>query len=144
MRHATLIRQSPTADGTFGTLTLDDGTQFATGELPWKNNAHGVSCIPAGEYPCRWITSPKHGECYQVVGVPGRSMIEIHSANFMGDAAQGRRAQLLGCIALGKSVGVLDGQFAVLSSKVAVAEFEANLGGDELVLTIVGEQVCVG
>jgi len=137
MRSATLISNQSTPDGTFGVLLLDDHTSFCTGELPWKDNQVGASCIPGGRYVCKWIDSPKHGECYMVTGVPSRSMIEIHSANFMGDAGQGKLSQLLGCIALGKSIGKLDGQTAVLASKQAIAEFEASMGGHDFELNII-------
>jgi len=61
-------------------------------------------------------------------------MIEIHSANWMGDAPL--RKQLEGCIALGKDVGKLDGQTGVLRSKQAIAEFEEEMNGSIFQLTI--------
>ena len=141
MRTAVLKSGGSTSDGTFGVMTLDDGTSFASGELPWRDNKNGVSCIPAGIYKCIWIFSPKHGECYQITGVPKREMIEIHSANYMGAADLGKKSQLLGCIALGKASGILDGQFAILQSKTAIAEFEANMNKEDFMLTLerVGE-----
>lgn len=137
MRSAQLISDPSTDDGTFGVLTLDNGLAFHTGELPWKDNASGVSCIPAGTYRCEWINSPKHGECYQITGVHGRSMIEIHSANFMGDTSKGKHSQLLGCVALGKGLGELEGQMAVLQSKVAVREFEAEMQKEPFILSVI-------
>lgn len=136
MRHATLISNPSSDDGTFGILLLDDHTSFCTGELPWRDNKNGISCIPEGKYFCRWINSPKHGECYQVTAVPYRDFIEIHSANFMGDVSKGKLSQLLGCISLGKSIGQLNGQTAVLASKQAIAEFDANMGHEDFELTI--------
>ena len=141
MRTATLIREMSTADGTFGVLALDDGNSWVSGELPWHNNAHGISCIPAGAYICKWFNSPKHGFCYQVYGVPDRNLIEIHSANFMGDLP--RAKQLEGCIALGKSKGMLapnaaqPAQMAILQSKIAIEEFEATMHGADFELTII-------
>lgn len=143
MRTATLVRKPSTPDGTFGTLTLDDNKSWVTGELPWHNNDHGTSCIPEGTYTCRWFNSPKHGMCYQVYNVPNRDVIEIHSANFMGDLP--RAKQLEGCIALGKSKGMLKPnpnqpeQMAVLQSKVAIAEFEEDMQGQifKLIITSV-------
>ena len=140
MRNATLFRNPSTEDGTFGVILLDDHVSFSTGELPWKDNQAGVSCIPVGTYLCKWITSPRHGECYQITGVPFRDMIEIHSANFMGDTTKGKLSQLLGCVALGKSVGWLEGQTAVLASKQAIQEFENNLQQEDFELTITGKQ----
>lgn len=138
MRTAILERIETSDYGTFGIFTLDDGTSWHSGELPWNDNEHGTSCIPAGTYRCTWINSPKHGECYQVLDVPGRSMIEIHSANFMGATSKGYACQLLGCIALGKSVGHLEGreQTALLQSRVAISEFENNMNQADFELTI--------
>ena len=141
MRSATLTRNPSTDQGTFGDLLLDDGTTFFTGELPWRDNLSGESCIPVGTYTCKWFDSPKHGYCYQVYGVPGRDVIEIHSANWMGDASLGFFCQLTGCIALGKSIGMLqpDGhapQMAVLQSKTAIEQFELNMNQQDFMLTI--------
>ena len=138
MRSATLLRNPSSDEGTFGVLLLDDHSSWSTGELPWRDNRNGISCIPPGSYICKWIISPKHGECYQITNVPKREMIEIHSANFMGDASLGKVSQLLGCLALGKSVGVLNGQKAILASKQAVHEFESNLNKEDFKLTIIG------
>ena len=68
--------------------------------------------------------------------VPNRSMVEIHSANFAGDESKGLHCQLLGCIALGKSIGILEDQQALLNSKVAVKEFMDILNGEVFELTI--------
>jgi len=136
MRTATLVRKPSTPDGTFGVLTLDDGKSWYTGELPWDNNKHGTSCIPEGTYVCRWFNSPKHGWCYQIYGVPDRDLIEIHSANFPPQ-------QLLGCIALGKSTGMMapypgaPEQMAVLQSKQAIAEFEEDMNAKLFQLIII-------
>ena len=76
-----LKRTHKRKDGVFGVVD-EDGEPFAvTGELPWKNNAIGISCIPHGEYPCRKYNSPKFGWIWQVCDVRGRSMIEIHWGN---------------------------------------------------------------
>lgn len=54
----------------------------------------------------------------------------------MGNAALGKHCQLLGCVALGKSIGKLDGQMATLASKVAIAEFEAKMNKEDFKLVI--------
>jgi hypothetical protein len=143
MRTATLFRNPSTEDGTFGVFLLDNHKSWSTGELPWKDNQNGISCIPPGSYQCKHINSPKHGPCYQITGVTGRSMIEIHSANFMGDTTLGKTSQLLGCVALGKNIGKLvpiEGgptQIAVLQSKLAIQEFESDLNAEEFTLNII-------
>lgn len=137
MRTVKLTRGPSTDDGTFGKFVLDDGTSFDCLELPWRDNTNRFSCIPVGTYICTWIDSPKHGPCYQVTNVPGRDMIEIHSANFAGDVTKGKICQLLGCIALGLSIGSLQGQMAILQSKIAIANFEQNMNQVDFELTIV-------
>ena len=137
MRTAELVRNPSSDDGTFGRLTLDDGSTWITLELPWRDNHAELSCIPTGIYRCAVIDSPKHGNpTYEVMSVPGRDMIEIHSANWAGDVTKDLHCQLLGCIGLGKAIGVLDHQQAITSSKQAVAEFMANLNSEPFELTI--------
>ena len=60
-------------------------------------------CIPAGEYEVELRPHPRHGECYEVMDVPGRTAILIHPANWY--------QELLGCIALGTSVNIIQGQY---------------------------------
>ena len=106
--------------GTFGRL----GPWF-TGELPWRNNASLISCIPAGKYRVVWAPSPRlHKNTYRILGVPNREGILVHSCNFLGDRSLGYRCQLLGCIALGERLGVMEGQRAILVSRPAVRAFE--------------------
>ena len=138
MRTVTLVRTSAGDEGTFGMLMVDGGLTLHTLELPWRENLSGKSCVPPGTYVARWLESPKHGMCYHLVDVPGRSQVEIHSANWAGDVDKGFKCQLLGCIALGESVGVLEGQQAVLSSKDAVDAFNKEMAGDTFSLVIQG------
>lgn len=64
-----------------------------TVELPWKDNQKFVSCILEGEYTVVLHDSPKFGLCFWIQGVPGRTGILFHVANFV--------RELLGCIAPG-------------------------------------------
>ena len=149
MRTATLLTNLSTEDGTFGTLLLDDHTSFCTGELPEHQNENGISRIPATltdkPYLCKIIDSPKHGVCYQITGVVSRGMIEIHSANFMADKSvcPPKTSQLLGCLALGKSIGMMPAhedapvQTALFKSKQAIAEFEDNMNKENFLLTVI-------
>lgn len=144
MRKATIYRTPSTDQGTFGRLVLDDGSEWHTAELPWRDNHHGLSCVPPGIYLFKKVDSPKHGPCYMGVDIPGRSAIEIHAANYAGDVTKGYRSDLLGCIALGTEVGPLEipgplhHQMCVLRSRVAIEAFEKNTGLEDLELTIVG------
>ena len=135
------LRDKSTDNGTLGMWHLDDGTQYHSLELPWRDNETGKSCIPIGTYTCKWLNSPKHGWCYHLVDVPGRSFIEVHSANYGGDVDKGRVSELLGCIALGLSVGVMypdnhPAQMAILSSKAAIAAFNEKMQQQDFMLVI--------
>lgn len=134
------LTRSKTGDtGTFGMLEIA-GHTFHTGELPDRGNAEEISSIPAGTYICKWQWSPKFKKnVYHLQDVPGRTVIEIHPANWMGDAGLGLKCQLNGCIALGKSRGQLSGQDAVIASQAAIEEFEKLLGGQDFELTITDE-----
>lgn len=90
------ISQGP--EGTFGTIYIDEDKCGVTVERP-STGDH--PCIPAGTYPWRKFISPHNGPCLLLENVPDRSMIEIHSANFM--------LQLKGCIAPGKQFGIFQG-----------------------------------
>ena len=103
MREAKLVRVSDDGHQTLGTLSVNFSDFVCkTLELPYKNNAKRVSCIPKGTYECKWSFS-NHMEKfhYEVTMVPGRSGIRLHSANYA--------EQLLGCIALGESIKDLNG-----------------------------------
>ena len=52
---------------------------------------------------------------YELLDVPGRSLIKIHRANTMND--------LLGCIGPGKDLGYIAGKWAVTHSRDAFGEF---------------------
>jgi hypothetical protein len=136
----TIQRQSTDDEGTFGVATLDSDWTCYSLELPWRDNISGKSCIPPGTYECGWINSPKHGWCYKLKDVPDRTDVEIHSANWAGDADKGFKCQLLGCIALGLVIGELEGQKAVLSSKATIEKFHEITNGGALTVTIVAPE----
>lgn len=113
-----LTRWGNTPFGVFGTLVMPSGMEFYTVEQPWRNNARGESCIPPGEYMLRQRASPivkrtsGHDMGWEVVDVPGRTFIMIHVAN--------RAAELQGCIAPGTGLGLINGEWAVTSSRAAL------------------------
>lgn len=96
----TLRRNPPTSDGVFGKLHVPGHGALVTLEEDWHDNQRRVSSIPAGTYTLRRYRSPKRGyDVFMLVGVPGRSAIEIHSGNTEEDTE--------GCILLGLRYGVL-------------------------------------
>jgi len=112
----TLKRVALTLFGVFGVLLDAKGVPFAlTLERPWLNNAVGSSCIPAGEYVCKRVNSPKFGSTFEVVNVPGRTEILLHKGNLMEDSH--------GCILIGEQFEPLNGQPGVLASAHGFSEF---------------------
>lgn len=132
-----LLRLDTSDEGTFGRLFVIDpatgGVHFScyTGELPNRDNAPNVSCIPDGLYKGCQTYSPRFRRpMYLVIKAPGRSGIRIHAANFMGDKSKGFHCQLNGCIAPGMKLGVMDGQKAIFSSATALRKLEGALKGE--------------
>lgn len=72
---------------------IDTATIFIckTIEMPWKDNAPKISCIPVGDYECAY-TFDNHTDMftYEVLNVPDRTGIRIRGGEFTG--------QLLGSI----------------------------------------------
>lgn len=128
-----LIRLDQNARGTYGILAEDDHKEVChTLELPWRDNARGVSCIPAGTYTCQRRHS-EHFQCevFEITGVPDRSDVLLHPANFT--------SELRGCVALGTSFADLngDGVQDLAASRVAFKAFmELMRGVNAFVLTI--------
>lgn len=79
---------------TYGVLLSQGLPLCVTLELPWKDNAHDISCIPPGDYMVAKFHSPKKGDVFLITNVKDRFMIEIHAANTVND--------LLGCIGVGQ------------------------------------------
>lgn len=128
-----LIRWCYAPFGTFGSLSLapagDAGGPLATVEAPWRNNEVDRSCIPDGFYLCQ----PRryhHGgyDAIEVCGVPGRSLVLFHVANWPRDVT--------GCIGVGSSVTYIKGELAVDQSRPAFDRLMAAVGGQHFTLRI--------
>lgn len=111
--------------GTYGALSDDENEPICrTLELPWKDNQPQVSCIPAGSYTC-FRRHSDHFQCevFEIGGVPGRSDVLLHPANYA--------SELRGCVALGTSFVDLngDGVNDLASSRVAFDAFMHRMQG---------------
>ena len=132
--NALLERQDQSDQGTFGRF-IAGPLSFYSGELPWRDNAANVSCLPLGTYECVWTFSDRFRRfMYLLLGTEPRAGIRKHSANLMGSPPF--KAQLNGCIALGEKLGWIDGQKALLLSAPAVRRFEEYMGGKPFTLEI--------
>ena len=135
----TIDRFATGDEGTQGKATLDSAGAWCALELPWRNDAEDISCIPAGTYKAVLLPSEHfHRDLYHVLTVRDRSAIEIHSGNYAGDKAKGLRSDVTGCIMLGHALGHLYGcaQLALIASREALSEFMAMTHGDEVTVVI--------
>lgn len=114
MQQVILSRFIMSEYGTFSAVSIDDNPVCVAVELPWKNNAQFVSCIPAGIYNCTKMVHIKHGVIWKVNDVVGRSGVLIHEGNTIKD--------VLGCIAMGRYFGSVDGLPAVMDSDNTMTE----------------------
>jgi Family of unknown function (DUF5675) len=83
---------------TFGKMILEwipNHPDLYTLELPSGNGGEGF-CITQGLYNCIPHNSLKHPETWQLLNVPGRTEILIHSGNYAKDTE--------GCILVGKDI----------------------------------------
>lgn len=97
---------------TIGRLSWSGGPTLYTIERPWLANKKFVSCIPTGIYELEWDSTGRIKYVPRLRDVPGRSQINIHTANWAN--------QLHGCIAPGLSYS-LKGDPMIQQSKEAMA-----------------------
>lgn len=112
---AKVIRVESTDEGTLGVLTMDGEYKAMTLEPEDRQNQQNVSCIPAGRYVCQRVASPRFGDTFEVLDVPGRSHILFHAGNTEDDTR--------GCFLLGATAGRLRGDRAVLNSGKTFRDF---------------------
>jgi hypothetical protein len=144
-----LYRRSTSDQGTVGRLEAGE-FRCLTLELPWHDNANGLSCIPVGSYRCLYgysYSRRKHSYRLEnplgVSQVPHRSGVLIHEGNFAGDKRKGWIAHVLGCILLGNKLATMPNknkvrQLAILASLVTLKKFEQHMGRKPFTLTIHG------
>jgi hypothetical protein len=139
MKKVRLTRVELTDEGAFGVLTFG-AHSIRSIELPWRDNRVRRSCIPAGEYRCALVNSPRFGRVYGVANVPGRTHVLIHAANLAGDVDMGWKTQLHGCIAPVQYFGRIKAgdrmQRAGLVSRPALRELMGWAGGEPFTLEI--------
>jgi hypothetical protein len=111
-----LIRLEENHDyGTFGILKISKMVACVTLEPSDQLNAPFISSIPAQQYMCKRVNSPKYGQTWEVENVPNRLSILFHAGNVSEDTE--------GCIILAQHFGKLRGDRAVLNSGVTFNNF---------------------
>lgn len=124
----TLVRFAYAPFGTYGRLMVPDcDTVFWTVGPPWLANMPEKSCIPEGTYGVVKDLFVKDAgsegyDAFRICGVPGRSRIFIHIANWP--------RQLKGCIGIGLRVqgDSADSCWGVADSQVAHDLFMQAMG----------------
>lgn len=110
-----LIRLEESEQGTFGVLKIDKEVFCVTLEQDDEENRENESSIPAQQYICRRIDSPKYGDTFEICNVPGRSNVLFHPGNFIENTK--------GCVLLGTAFGTINNKRGVLSSGKAFFRF---------------------
>jgi len=94
--------------GTFGGLLIGKEFFCLTLEPREYENRKNFSCIPAGQYECERVMSPKFGTTYEICNVPDRDHVLFHAGNVVEDTE--------GCVIVAEKLGKLKGNRAVLNS----------------------------
>lgn len=110
--------------GTFGVLRIQKEVFCVTLEPADRLNAPEISSIPAQQYLIKRHNSPRFGETFQVMDVPGRTAVLIHAGNVVGHTQ--------GCIILGQYFGKLKADRAVLNSGETFKQFMAAMAGHDV------------
>ena len=87
-----------------GRLYMGGELLACTIELPWRQNARCISCIPKGVYAVRKRYSEKFKWHLVLLEVPGRSGILIHPANDAVKELQGCIAPVTSVVATGRGI----------------------------------------
>jgi len=135
---ATLTRDVGDYKETTGNLVLDDKSWGCkTLELPYLANQQNISCVPTGQYLCKFqfmLRDLAYHYCLQ--NVKGRSGVFIHSGTFAYKYLG--IPDTKGCILIG---GILkdingDSHLDLLNSGIILKAFEQKMAGKDFILKI--------
>jgi|TARA_R110000765_G_scaffold405866_1_gene502635 hypothetical protein len=106
-----------------------DNFHVHTLELPWKDNAKNISCIPKGEYIVE-LDYYHRGKypAYELRNTPNRTEIKIHIGNYTKDVK--------GCIAIGSERDV-PGQMVKQSRRAYEKFMEYTKSDNRFMLEII-------
>lgn len=126
----TITRGYKTDEVTLGMLQIEDipHEPIYTLENPWVLNKPYISSIPEGEYMGMPFNGNKYKDVYEIVPVQDRSAILIHHGNYEKDT--------MGCILVGLSSGMMNGEPAIMQSRNAMAYLKSLLGKEEFAVII--------
>lgn len=120
--------------GTFGVLHFENIPFAVTLEPEWMDNRPMTedqqgSCIPAGEYYCKRVKSPRWGNTFEITNVPYRTHILFHKGNVHGNSD--------GCVLVAEKFEELNGKAAILDSAGGFNEFLGLLSLDDVFRLVV-------
>lgn len=122
---------------TIGKIYVDGDFVCYSLELIYKGNQRSISCIPTGEYPVTSRTTAKRGRHLQVLLVPNRDGILIHS----GTDATGDGVDTQGCILPNTDIEINNGEYKGINSRIATEKlnrivFAAIDRGEKVMLNV--------
>lgn len=115
--------------GTFGVVLIDTTAFCVSLEPRDEENASNISSIPAQQYLCSIVDSPKYGLVYEILNVPGRTHCLWHAGNVVENTE--------GCVIVARKFGLLGERRAVLNSGDTLVQFMKIMNGEDFHLTIV-------
>lgn len=129
MKTVKIKRNEHLDKATRGILTIEgiNHDPIYTLENP-KRDTTKDSRIPSGTYECMPYSGTKYKDVYMVKDVPGRTAILFHWGN--------KEIHTDGCILVGNKLGTLDGEPAILESKVCFERFRQLIGKENFKLII--------
>ena len=101
--------------GTFGILLFHTEAFCVTLEPPDIENVQDISSIPAQQYMCERVVSPKYGDVFKIMNVPDRTDVLFHAGNFV------RHTEA--CILLAEHFGKIKEKRGVLNSGKTFGKF---------------------
>lgn len=128
LKEVTIKRYYSGRDGVFGIVLVDHAPFCLSLEDPDNDNKKNISCIPAAEYSCEPVHSPRFGKTWEIKNVPNRSAILFHAGNTIQDTQ--------GCILLGHQIAKVAGILGIIHSQIAFSDFKKKLNHMPFLLRI--------
>ena len=125
-----LVRLTSNASAVYGVLSIVEGDKklFTCHTIENKKKI-----FPDGKYPVKFEHSPRFNtNLWELYGIPGRSEIKIHSANYWD--------QLDGCIGVGLNLQDINGDFIsdITESRKTLSKIHFQMGDlKESAITVV-------
>lgn len=107
-----LIRTEYGEKETIGVIKVRGRILCYSLELPWRDNATDISCIPTGIYMCERFSSKDNPNTFVVLNVPNRTGVLIHTGV--------THKHTKGCIIPGTGLSWHNNDRAILSSSNAM------------------------